>query len=276
MSLVTNHKEFAPVRDVLSAVGIDSSDVVVQRELGFVPGAAKFKSGRRIDIEIRSATTWVMTEEQRKPVEDRLRDTVGRIVSEADLRIAWCRPVDIEWVMACLNLRDRLSRDWHRRRIGDDAFHVAQDRFQELHDRVWDRFEEWRPLMPELDAILEEARRHPPALAELPPLPKGAVAVAEVVAVLRHILSGDAVPRLVSPKSGWKHLFHSIGEFTVDGWTIHAFKRNEGIKYVDKAIAPDGRTGNFDFFESGKVGRSTCSKMASRTVSTRSLKGCRR
>jgi hypothetical protein len=76
------------------------------------------------------------------------------------------------------------------------------------------------------------------------------VAVGEVVAVLRRILSGDAVPKLVSPKSGWKHLIHSIGEFAVDGWTIHAFKRNEGVKYVDKAVAPDGRTGNFDLFSS--------------------------
>ncbi len=254
MALVTNHKEFAPVRDALAAFGIDCGDVVIQRELSLVPGAAEFKIGRRVEIDIRNAASWAMTEEQRKPVEDRLRDTVVRILSEADLRIAWCRPVDIEWVVACLNLRDRLSRDWHRRRIDDDAFHAAQDRLQELHDRVWDRFEEWRPLMPELDTILEEARRHPQALTELPPLPKGGVAVAEVVAVLRRILSGDAVPRLVSPKSGWKHLFHSIGEFTADGWTIHAFKRNEGVKYVDKAVSPDGRTGNFDFFASREGG----------------------
>ena len=254
MSLVTNHKEFAPVRDALAAFGIDSGDVVVRRELSFVPGAAKFKIGCRIDIEIRSATTWAMTEEQRKPVEDRLRDTVGHIVSEVDLRIVWCQPVDIEWVVACTTTRDKLYRDWHRRRIDDDAFHAAQDRFHELHDRVWNRFEKWHPLMPEIDAILEEARRHPAPRTELPPLPKGAVAVEEVVAVLRRILSGEAVPQLVSPKSGWKHLFHSIGEFTADGWAIHAFKRNEGVKYVDRAIAPDGRAGNFDFFASREGG----------------------
>ncbi len=254
MSLVTNHKEFAPVRDTLAAFGIGSGDVVVERELSLVPGTSEFKIGRRIDIEIRSATAWVMTENQRGPIEDRLRDTVGRITSGADLHIAWCRPVEIEWVMACVNLRDRLSRDWHRRRIDDDAFHTAMDRFHELHDRVWNRFEEWRPLMPDLDAILAEARSHPTPQKELPPLPKGAVAVDEVVAVLRRILSGGAVPRLVSPKSGWKHLFHSIGEFTADGWTIHAFKRNEGVKYVDKAVSPDGRTGNFDFFASREGG----------------------
>jgi hypothetical protein len=249
MSLVTDHKEFAPVHDVLSALGIDCGDVVIQRELGLVPGAAKFEIGRRIDIEIRSAVAWTMAKEQRRPVEDRLRDTVGHIVSGADLRIAWCRPVDIEWVMACVALQDKLYRDWHRRRIDDDAFHVALDRFHELHDHVWNRFGDWRPLMPEFDAILEEARKHPAPRAELPPLPKGAVGVDEVVAVLRRILSGDAVPQLVSPKSGWKHLFHSIGVVAVDGWIIHAFKRNEGVKHVDKAIAPDGRTGNFDLFE---------------------------
>jgi hypothetical protein len=254
MSLVTNHKEFAPVRDALAAFGIDSGDVVIQRELSLVPGASEFKIGRHIDIEIRSAAAWAMTEEQRKPIEASLREAVETIAPEADLRIAWCRPVDIEWVMASLNVRDMLSRDWHRRRIDDDAFHTALDRLEELHDRVWNRFEEWRPLMPELDAILEEARRHPAPRTELPPLPKGAVAVEEVVAMLRRILSGDAVPRLVSPKSGWKHLFHSIGEFTADGWTIHAFKRNEGVKYVDKAVAPDGRTGNFDLFASREGG----------------------
>ena len=254
MSLVTDHKEFAPVRDVLSAFGIDSDDIVIQREFSLVPGAAETKIGRRIEVEIRDAATWAMAGEQRKPIEDRLRATVESIVSGADLHIVWCRPVDIEWVVACTGVQDKLYRDWHRRRIDDDAFRAALDRFHELHDRVWNRFEEWRPLMPELNAILEEARRHPAPQLELPPLPKGAVAVGEVVAVLRRILSGDAVPRLVSPKSGWKHLFHSIGEFAVDGWTIHAFKRNEGVKYVDKAIAPDGRTGNFDFFASREGG----------------------
>jgi hypothetical protein len=125
MSLVTDHKEFAPVRDVLAAFEIDRDNIVVRRESTLVPGAAKFTIGRRIEIEIRGAAAWAMTEEQRKPAEDSLRDTVERIVSGADLRISWCRPVDIEWVVACIAIQDKLYRDWHRRRIDDDAFHAA-------------------------------------------------------------------------------------------------------------------------------------------------------
>jgi hypothetical protein len=34
----------------------------------------------------------------------------------------------------------------------------------------------------------------------------------------------------------------------VDGWSIEAFKRNFGMKYVQEVRAPDGRTGDYQSF----------------------------
>ena len=254
MSLVTDHEEFVPARDVLSQNGIGVDDVVIRREFSLVSGAAKFTPGRLVEIEVRSAATWAMPDEQRKPIEIHLRASVEQAIPDSDLRVVWAKPIDIEWIVMCSAIQDKVYRDWHRRRIDDDAFEAATDRFHDLHDRVWDRFEDWRPLVPELEAILTEARRHPAPQRELPPLPDGKVDVGEVVSLFRRILDGSVVPELVSPKSGWRDLYHGIGEFTADGWTIHAFKRNEGVKYVQTAIAPDRRTGNFDFFYSREGG----------------------
>lgn len=46
-----------------------------------------------------------------------------------------------------------------------------------------------------------------------------------------------------------KHLWHGVGDFEVDGWTIEAWKRNCGMKYVHSARAPDGRTSNYKHFK---------------------------
>jgi hypothetical protein len=79
-------------------------------------------------------------------------------------------------------------------------------------------------------------------------LPLGQVDVAKVMDVLRRIASGSARPQVVSPADGWKRLYHGIGEFIVDGWSIQAFKCNFGMKYVQEARAPDGRTGDYESF----------------------------
>jgi hypothetical protein len=39
---------------------------------------------------------------------------------------------------------------------------------------------------------------------------------------------------------------HTLGEFRIDGWRLTAFKRSRGIKYLDRAVATDGRVGTYD------------------------------
>ena len=66
--------------------------------------------------------------------------------------------------------------------------------------------------------------------------------------VLRRIVSGFPRPEVIFPATGWKRLRHGVGEFTVDGWSIEAFKRNFGMNYVQEARSPDGPTGNYETF----------------------------
>ncbi|WP_027526725.1 hypothetical protein [Bradyrhizobium sp. Ec3.3] len=68
------------------------------------------------------------------------------------------------------------------------------------------------------------------------------------MAVLRRAADGSTRPQIVQPANGWKHLYHGVGEFRVDGWTMEAFKRSFGMKYVQEARAPDGRTGSYESF----------------------------
>jgi hypothetical protein len=165
-----------------------------------------------------------------------------------DLVILWRRPVAGEWAAAWLDAIDKLWREWRRRRIADDAFEDAREALSVLHRRVWDEAEDHGPLLPKIGEILAEARRHPPPARQFPPLPPGQVDVAEVMDVLRRIASGSARPQVVFPAKGWKHLWHGVGEFTLDGWSIEAFKRNFGMKYVQEVRAPDGRTGDYETF----------------------------
>lgn len=66
--------------------------------------------------------------------------------------------------------------------------------------------------------------------------------------MLRLVANGSARPEAIFPVRGWKHLYHGIGEFRVDGWSIEAFKRNFGMKYVQAARSPDGRAGAYETF----------------------------
>jgi hypothetical protein len=65
--------------------------------------------------------------------------------------------------------------------------------------------------------------------------------------VLRAIAAGEVIPRIIAPAK-WSDLVHSIGSFEAQGWMIDAFKRSDGMKYVQAVVAPDGRTGDFDHF----------------------------
>jgi hypothetical protein len=208
--------------------------------------------GPHVKIEIRDADTWAMNEFERIGLEAKLRAAVPPTWNGLDLVIVWRRPVAGEWAAAWLDAIDRLWREWHRRRITDDPFEDAREALSVLHRRVWDEAEDHGPLLPRIPEILAEARRHPRAVRQFPPLPPGQVDVAEVMNVLRRIATGSARPQVVFPAKGWKHVWHGIGEFTVDGWSIEAFRRNFGMKYVQAARGSDGRTGDYQSFASSE------------------------
>lgn len=126
---------------------------------------------------------------------------------------------------------------------------TGHERLYALHRRVSDGAEDHRPLMPLLSETLAEARLHPPPANDLPPLQPGQIGVEEVMAVLRRIATGMARPHIIHPADGWRHLWHTIGQFEADGWIVDAFKRTSGMRYVSSVRAPDGRTADYEYFE---------------------------
>lgn len=248
MGLVTDHAEWKPVLDALESEGIPASSATIQQEHRWDQQAVRYFMGPHVKIEVRDARTWAMNESERIGLEAKLRTAAPPEWNGPDLVIHWCRPVAGEWARAWIDAIDRLWRDWHRRRIADDAFEDAREALSILHHRVWDEAEDHGPLLAKIGGILAEARCHRPAVRQVPPLSPGQVDVAEVMDVMRCIVSGTARPEVIFPATGWKHLFHGVGEFTVDGWSIKAFKRNFGMKYVQEARSPDGRTGDYETF----------------------------
>lgn len=248
MGLVTDHAEWKPLLAALESEGIPASAATIQQEHRWDQEAVRYFMGPHVKIEIRDARTWAMNESERSGLEAKLRAAAPPERNGPDLVIAWRRPVAGEWANAWLDAINKLWREWHRRRIADDAFKDAREALSVLHRRVWDEAEDHGPLLPKLSEILTEARRHPPAARRFPPLPPGQVDVAEVMNVLLRIANGFARPQVVLPATGWQHLWHGVGEFTVNGWAIEAFKRNFGMEYVQEVRAPDGRTSDYKAF----------------------------
>lgn len=250
MGLVTDHAEWKPVLDALESEGIPASAATIQQEHRWDRQAVRYFLGPHVKIEVRDARTWAMNESERIGLEAKLRTAAPPEWNGPDLVILWCRPVAEEWAGAWLDAIDKLWRDWRRRRIADDAFEDAREALSVLHRRVWDEAEDHGPLLAKIAEILAQARRRPPASRRFPPLSPGEVDVAEVMDILRRIATGSVRPQVVFPRDGWKHLWHGVGEFIVDGWSIEAFKRNFGMKYVQEARSPDGRTGDYETFAS--------------------------
>ncbi|SRR5258708_14538876 len=131
---------------------------------------------------------------------------------------------------------DQFWRDRARRSVDEKAFLVAFDamiaalRSARLRERL--------PRNEDLQAIPDEARRHPESPREIPPLPPDQVGVEEVMAILRRVVAGNARPIVEYP---WREVQHTLTSFVVDGWRMTGFRRSYGIKYPDHAIAPDGR-----------------------------------
>jgi hypothetical protein len=247
MGLVTDHAEWKPVLAALESEGIPTSAATIQQEHRWDQKAIRYFMGPHVKIEIRDARTWVMNESERIELEAKLREVAPPEWNGPDLVIVWRRPVADEWAAAWLDAIDKVWRDWRRRRISDDGFEDAREALSALHRRVWVDAEDHGPLLPNIGEIVTEARQHPPAARQFP-LPPGQVDVSEVMNVLRRVANGATHPQVVLPANGWKHLWHGVGEFAVDGWSIEAFKRNFGMKYVQEARTPDGRTGDYNSF----------------------------
>lgn len=194
MGLVTDHAQWKPVLDALESEGIPASAAMIQQEHRWDQQAVRYFMGPHVKIEVRDARTWAMNESERIGLEAKLRRAAPPEWNGPDLVIHWCRPVAGEWADAWIDAIDRLWRDWRRRRIADDAFEDAREALSILHRRVWDEAEDHGPLLPKIGRILAEARRHPPAARQLPPLPSGQVDVAEVMDILRRTANRSVHP----------------------------------------------------------------------------------
>jgi hypothetical protein len=92
-------------------------------------------------------------------------------------------------------------------------------------------------------AVHSEALRHRPPAREILPLPPDQVGVHEVMTLLRRAICGESRIEIERP---WREVFHTLGRVEIDGWRLTAFKRSHGIKYLDRAVATDGRVGTYD------------------------------
>ncbi|TQF32973.1 hypothetical protein [Bradyrhizobium sp. UNPA324] len=136
----------------------------------------------------------------------------------------------------------KLYRDAHRRLIDPDAFEAAFDQAIEVLRASNAGKIEREEATTRMLAIHAEALRHPPPPREIPPLRADEVGVHEAMALLRRAIAGESHIELEHP---WAEVFHSFGQFTIEGWKLTAFKRNRGIKYLDAALSPDGHMGTY-------------------------------
>jgi len=136
----------------------------------------------------------------------------------------------------------KLYRDAHRRLIDPDAFEAAFDQAIEVLRASNAGKIEREEATTRMLTIHAEALRHPPPPREIPPLRADEVGVHEAMALLRRAIAGESHIELEHP---WAEVFHSYGQFTIEGWKLTAFKRNCGIKYLDAALSPDGRMGTY-------------------------------
>jgi hypothetical protein len=141
---------------------------------------------------------------------------------------------------------DKILRDRHRRLMDDEAFDTAFDRALNIlrasNRGQIDSAEAARRML----VVRWGALQHPAARREIPPIPADEVGVAEAMALLRRAISGESRIEIERP---WPTLFRCHGNFEIDGWKLTSFKRNRGIKYLDRAVAPDGRIGIYDSWE---------------------------
>lgn len=253
MGVVTDLPEWRPLLDAAEAEGIPRSAVHIVQRHEWDGEALRFRLLAEVDVEIRDARTWNMEPMRRLALEVVLRRAVPPEWDTPDLRLLWRRPVPPEFLDAVISVRDKLWRDALRRRVSWDAYHDASGRLARIQEAVFDGAADHRPLLADLDEILAEVRRHPEPRREIPPAGPGGIGADEVMAVLRRIVRGQAVPSVLRPYTcRWSDLFHAIGEFECDGWRIEAWKRNYGIGHLHSVTAPDGRRAGYDDFEQGE------------------------
>jgi hypothetical protein len=138
---------------------------------------------------------------------------------------------------------DRIFRDRHRRLIDDDAFDSSFSRAIEIlrasnRGEIDDIEASVRTL-----AVHSESLRHRPPEREIPPMPSDQVGVHEVMALLRRAICSESRIEL---EQSWRDVVHTLGRFEIDGWKLLGFRRNYGFKYLERAVAPDGRVGSYD------------------------------
>lgn len=148
---------------------------------------------------------------------------------------------------ALLRLHHSLDAEWRRRRISDEAYRFGTERARDLAQAACGRPRDDGGLLAEIGEVMPALLALPrPPRPALPPLPAGQADVAEVVALLRRMLVGEAVPAMVAPPLAWTDVYHSVGELRVDGWTLLLFRRGEGLGYCEEATDPSGRRADYD------------------------------
>ena len=73
------------------------------------------------------------------------------------------------------------------------------------------------------------------------------VPAAEVAELLRRAIRGEVAVTLANPEWSWSDATGDCG-FRIDGWEVVMYNDFGDLDYVDSVRAPDGRTGDFDYW----------------------------
>jgi hypothetical protein len=68
----------------------------------------------------------------------------------------------------------------------------------------------------------------------------------EVAVLLRRVAAGETPVELANPQWTWDKVYAGNVAFVIGGYTIVVSNDCDEFDYVDSAVAPDGREGDFD------------------------------
>ena len=72
------------------------------------------------------------------------------------------------------------------------------------------------------------------------------ISSAEVASVIRQAISGQIPVRMIGSYGPWRRLGGYLVLFEFGAWKLSVSNRDGAVDYIDRAVAPDGRVGDYD------------------------------
>ena len=72
------------------------------------------------------------------------------------------------------------------------------------------------------------------------------ISSAEVASLIRQAISGEIPVRMIGIYGPWRRLGGYLVLFEFGAWKLSVSNRDGAVDYIDRAVAPDGRVGDYD------------------------------